>query len=105
MSRRFTTVDGFFGTKLHYDGSGKLVGQSVPGLTKGTMLHYDMNGNIIGRTDPGFFGTQIHTDKNGRYAGTTCDGWRGQKFHSTANGGSGESWEGLFGAYITEMDD
>ena len=105
MSRRYTTVDGFFGTKLHYDGSGRLVGQSVPGLTKGTMLHYDMNGNLIGRTDPGFFGTQIHTDKNGRYAGTTCDGWRGLKFHSTADGRSGESWEGLFGAYITEMDD
>ena len=31
MSKRYTTIDGLFGTKIHLDENGNYAGESVPG--------------------------------------------------------------------------
>lgn len=104
MAKHYTTVDSWFGTKVHYDENGRYAGESMPGLTKGSMIHYDANGNFAGRTDPGWFGTQVHTDSNGNYAGESMQGWSGQRIHSDASGRCGVSWDTFFGT-VTDFDD
>ena len=53
MSKHYTTVDGLFGSKIHYDENGNYAGQSVPGLIEGSMIHYDANGSYAGTSMPG----------------------------------------------------
>ena len=103
MSKRYTTIDGLFGTKIHLDENGNYAGESVPGLFNDTMIHYDANGNYAGRTDPGLFGTRVHTDKDGRAAGESVQGWLGQMVHSGTDGKTGTSWDTWFGT-VTEID-
>ena len=104
MSKHYTTMDGLFGSKIHYDENGNYAGQSMPGLFGDTMIHYDENGNYAGRTDPGLFGTQVHTDRNGQYAGQTTEGLFGQKIHTDVKGRTGQTWDCLFGS-ITDFDE
>ena len=104
MSKHYTTIDGLFGTKIHYDENGNYAGESTPGLFGDTMIHYDADGNYAGRTDPGLFGTRVHTDKNGNYAGESVQGWAGQTVHSGVKGQSGVSWDTFFGT-LTDVDD
>ena len=48
MPKHFTSVDGLFGQKIHYDENGNYVGESWPGLFEGSMEHYDANGQYAG---------------------------------------------------------
>ena len=105
MSKIYTTVDGLFGTKIHYDENGRKVGESIPGLFKGTMNHFDADGNLVGTTTSGLFsGTSDHFDANGRYAGTSTKGLFSGTDHIGRNGRIGHT-ESLFGMLFTDIDD
>ena len=48
MPKHYTSVDGLFGQKIHYDENGNYAGESWPGLFEGSMEHYDVNGQYAG---------------------------------------------------------
>lgn len=55
---------GLFGSTIHYDENGKVVGKSRPGLF-GSTNHYDNTGRYVGKSRPGLFDTQNHYDTDG----------------------------------------
>lgn len=57
---------GFFGTTIHRDSRGHVVGRSVPGLF-GTTIHKDAKGKIIGKSSPGFWVRRFTETKTGRW--------------------------------------
>ena len=105
MSKRYTTIDGLFGTKIHLDENGNYAGESVPGLFNDTMIHYDANGNYAGSSMPGILSdTTSHYDAGGKYAGTSTRGLFSGTDHVGLDGRNGHS-ESLFGMMFTEIDD
>ena len=103
--KQFTTVDGPFGDKLHFDENGNYAGRSVPTGSNGSMVHFDANGNYAGRSDPGLFGgAMIHTNANGDYAGQSAPGPFGNTIHSGKNGEAGVTENGAFGGRVTDVD-
>ena len=105
MPKHYTTVDGLFGSKIHYDENGNYAGESRPGLIEGSYDHYDANGQYTGYSDPGLFADHVHHNASGQYVGETWSGFDGQKIHYGVNGFAGESWDGLFGTTFTDLDD
>ena len=67
---KITSRPGWFGTTVHYDSSGRMVGKSCPGLF-GSTIHYDKNGRRVGSSHPGIFGSKTHYDSKGRRVGWT----------------------------------
>ena len=53
MAKKIVSKPGLFGTTVHYDERGKVVGKSSPGMF-GSTVHYDANGKIVGKSSPGF---------------------------------------------------
>lgn len=47
MPKHYTSVDGLFGQKIHYDENGNYAGESWPGLFEGSLEHYDANEQYI----------------------------------------------------------
>ncbi len=100
--REYTTVDGLFGDKIHFDENGNYAGSSMPAGSDGSMVHFDANGNYAGRSDPGLFnGDMIHTDTNGDYAGQSSPGPFANTIHSGKNGETGVTNDGAFGGKVT----
>ncbi len=98
MSRKhYTSVDGLFGSKIHYDELGNYAGESRPGLFEGSYDHYDANGAYVGYSDPGLLADLTHHNVSGQYQGETWSGWPGQQVHYDAQGYAGESWDTLLG--------
>ncbi len=98
MPKHYTSVDGLFGSKIHYDENGNYVGESWPGLFEGSMQHYDANGQYVGYSTPGLFADQVHHGPDGRYLGETWSGIvNGHKIHYDADGYAGDSWDMLLG--------
>lgn len=48
-----------FGTTIHYDEKGKVVGKSSHGMFSST-VYYDTNGKVVGKNSPGLVGS-THT--------------------------------------------
>ncbi len=106
MSKHYTTVDGLFGSKIHYDENGNYAGTSVPGLIEGSMIHYDANGSYAGTSMPGLFQDQmLHTDATGLPIGTSSPGLFGTQVFNGVNGSTGVTTEGLFGTSLTDLSD
>ena len=106
MPKHYTTVDGLFGQKIHYDENGNYAGESWPGLFEGSMEHYDANGQYAGYSDRGVFADLMHHNANGQYVGDTWSGITdGHKVHYNVNGYAGESWDGLVGSSTDLNDD
>ena len=105
MPKHYTSVDGLFGQKIHYDENGNYAGESWPGLFEGSLEHYDANGQYAGWSAPGLLADMTHHDHNGRYLGDSWSGFDRQMVHYGANGYAGESWDGLVGSNTDLMDD
>ena len=106
MPKHYTSVDGLFGQKIHYDENGNYAGESWPGLFEGSMEHYDANGKYAGYSDPGLFADQVHHRFDGQYLGETWDGIApGHKIHYDINGRAGDSWDTLIGSETDLTDD
>ena len=106
MPKHYTSVDGLFGQKIHYDENGNYAGESWPGLLDGSMEHYDANGQYAGYSDPGLFADQVHHRFNGQYLGETWSGIaEGHKIHYDINGRAGDTWNGLIGSETDLADD
>ncbi len=104
MPKHYTSVDGLFGQKIHYDENGNYAGESWPGLFEGSYEHYDANGMYAGYSDPGLFADQVHYRFDGQYLGETwSDTISGHKIHYDANGRAGDSWDTLLGT-DTDLD-
>lgn len=99
--KHYTSVDGLFGGKIHYDEFGNYAGESRPGLIPGSFEHYDANGGYVGYSDPGLLADYTHHDANGRYLGESWSGFTGQQLHYDIDGYAGQSWDTVFG---TETD-
>ncbi len=105
MPKHYTSVDGLFGQKLHYDENGNYVGESWPGLFEGSMEHYDANGQYAGYSDPGLFADHVHHNANSQYIGETWSGLTDHhKIHYDTKGYTGDSWDTLIGT-DTELFD
>ena len=98
MPKHYTSVDGLFGQKIHYDENGNYAGESWPGIFDGSMEHYDANGQYAGYSDPGIFADQVHHRFDGQYLGETWSGITdSHKVHYDTNGYAGESYGTLLG--------
>ena len=103
--REYTTVDGPFGDKIHYDGNVDYAGTSMPSAIDGSMVHFDANGNYAGRSEPGLFAGQVyHTDADGNYVGESSPGLFGTTIHTGKNGEIGITDDGAFGGKVTDID-
>ena len=101
----YTTVDGPFGDKVHFDGNGDYAGTSVPSAIDGSVVHFDANGNYAGRSEPGLFAGQVyHTDADGNYVGQSSPGLFGTTIHAGKNGEIGVTDDGAFGGKVTDID-
>lgn len=102
--KKYTTIDGPFGTKIHVDENGDYAGESMPGLF-GDTIHVDADGNYAGTSSPGLFdGQTFHTDADGNYVGQSNQGLFGTTVHSGKNGETGVTSDGLFGSKVTDID-
>ena len=101
MARKMIrSTPGFFGSTIHRDSSGKIVGKSVPGFF-GSTIHKDANGKIVGKSVPGFFGSTIHRDTSGRIVGKSIPGFFGSTMHRGMDGTIGNTRPGFFDSKIT----
>ena len=106
MHKHYTTIDGFFGQKIHYDENGNYAGESWPGLFEGSYEHYNADGQYAGYSDRGIFAEQVHHRFDGQYLGETWEGITpGHKIHYDANGYAGDSWETLLSAETNLNDE
>ena len=62
MKERIRSVEGLFGTIIHYDSSGRYVGESRPGLLDGEYNHYSIENGYEGYSTPGITADMIHHD-------------------------------------------
>ena len=105
MPKHYTTVNGLFGSKIHYDENGNYAGEPRPGLFEGSMEHYDANGQYARYSDPGLFADHVHHNANGQYVGETWSGLTDEhKIHYDTKGYAGDSWDTLLGT-DTELFD
>ncbi len=103
--KKYSTVDGLFGDKIHFDENGNYAGSSVPTGSDGSMVHFDANGDYAGSSSPGLFkGDMIHTDAKGNYVGQSSPGLFGTTVHTGKNGEIGATDDGVFGSKVTDID-
>ena len=103
--KKYSTVDGLFGDKIHFDEHGNYAGSSVPTGSDGSMVHFDAKGDYAGSSSPGFFkGDMIHTDAKGNYVGQSSPGLFGTTVHTGKNGEIGATDDGVFGSKVTDID-
>ena len=101
MARKMIrSTPGFFGSTIHRDSSGKIIGKSVPGFF-GSTIHKDANGRIVGKSTPGFFGATIHRDTGGRIVGKSIPGFFGSTMHRGTDGTMGNTRPSFFNSEIT----
>ena len=95
--KHFTSIDGAFGQKIHYDEYGRYAGESWPGLVSGSYTHYDADGSYAGDSMPGGFFDIVHYDADGHYVGESLPGFGSSEMHYGVDGYAGDSYDSFLG--------
>lgn len=100
--KRIKSRPGLFGVTYYYDGNGKQVGKSRPGLLGGTQVFFDQDGNYAGRSRPGFFAKEVFTSADNERI-TTSHSFLGE-VHFKNGRPVGKSRPGFFNRTYTSLD-